>query len=538
MKKWAGRTVFFLLTLLLWMICFCVVLEGWTRWRWKQIEATNPFLLSLVAGELWPIIRDKSDDFSDGLYDEVLRANYRGPGKSMERLPEPTAEEEMRRRILYFMRMPQEDRQMFANVFEFHIHAIRKDGIIAATFSEPQVKKQQPLNTFLGEAAVRPLLDAFDEVRTGGEIRFFPKTEGETAGPFGYCLFSENTFEEETGEPLVWVIYPKTEIWRAVPENSLWEMPFFIYKKHVEQQDIISVLAITEHFYMNNYGFRDADIYVPGPEDSYRILCLGASTTEEGPVNELTYPAILEMRLNQHFGGKKIDVINCGLSGMNSSKHKMRMADYLALEPDMILIYNAVNDICHELIPGWVNRATRFQQYLRKSQFVIRYLGKWIMPPEQEMAADIDCFKIENLRQMEAYTREKGVALALCSFAAPNRERLNALELDYYEYTTRMKWGGRYISFDMYLHILKLYNEAIKKLCAERGLLYIPLAEKLDGTANLFGDICHQRNPGIEKKADIVCEALIPVLEKELHRTAITDRTEAAAEEESNPQPE
>ncbi len=30
----------------------------------------------------------------------------------------------------------------------------------------------------------------------------------------------------------------------------------------------------------------------------------------------------------------------------------------------------------------------------------------------------------------------------------------------------------------------------------------------------MFGDICHLRNPGIEKKAGIIADALIPRIEK------------------------
>ena len=43
----------------------------------------------------------------------------------------------------------------------------------------------------------------------------------------------------------------------------------------------------------------------------------------------------------------------------------------------------------------------------------------------------------------------------------------------------------------------------------EAGILYIPVAEQLRGGAEIFGDICHLRNPGIEAKAAIIADAFI-----------------------------
>lgn len=300
-----------------------------------------------------------------------------------------------------------------------------------------------------------------------------------------------------------------TKVVDATTEQELWEVPFFLYRKHVRRKDHVNVLGLTENFYSNNHGFRDADFPVEKEKGVFRIVCVGASTTEEGPTNDLTYPAILEAMLNRHFEDNRFEVINCGISGMNSLKHRIRSADYLALDPDLILVYNAVNDICHDLFPIWLKDASPRQQQLRASAFINHYFNEQLLPDSDEMGILIEQNKMADLRFLADRAKRQNVPVALCSFAAPDIERLSGKEHRYYDYCTRKEWGGRYVVFTSYLRALGAYNNAIRKLCNQEELLYIPIAEKLRGGAELFGDICHLRNPGIEAKAKLIADFLI-----------------------------
>ncbi|MCK5862741.1 MAG: hypothetical protein KAH38_09665, partial [Candidatus Hydrogenedentes bacterium] len=42
-------------------------------------------------------------------------------------------------------------------------------------------------------------------------------------------------------------------------KDDLWEVPFFLYRKHVRRKELVNVLGLTEDFYSNNHGFRDMD---------------------------------------------------------------------------------------------------------------------------------------------------------------------------------------------------------------------------------------------------------------------------------------
>ena len=98
-------------------------------------------------------------------------------------------------------------------------------------------------------------------------------------------------------------------------------------------------------------GLRDDFVVIPKPKGLFRILCVGGSTTVAGWTNETTYPNLLEKRLKDSFPDVSSEVINCGVSGLNSNSELEKIGDYLALNPDLILEYNAVNDICWLYFP-------------------------------------------------------------------------------------------------------------------------------------------------------------------------------------------
>ena len=507
-----GRCLFYLLVLFLWVSIGLGALEIWARWHWTRIETNNPFVRSRTQHELWPIPRIPENDFSAWLMDETQRAPYRGRGKSLDPLAIPSPEEEVLWRFPAFLAQDTFGRQVFSNVYGLNFYSITSDGRLRFSFSEPESREGETLAEHLNPADTTLVLEAAQQIaREKAPYLFLSPSEPAHPGPFGYALLPDT---EMPGEEIFWLLGPRKTAWLPPEVDTIWELPFFTYQKHVERKDRISALGITEDFYMNNYGFRDSDIVMPKPEGTYRIVCVGASTTEEGPINALTYPAILETLLNRHFGFDRIDVVNCGISGMNSLKHRMRIADYLALEPDLIVLYNAVNDICHDLFPIWVNAATPLQTHLRKSRFFCRYFGRRLLPDIETMRSDIQNVKMSNLAFITEYAREKEVKVAVCSFAAPDPAALSRVERDYYEYYTVLEWAGRYSNFDSYLYALGLYNEALRLLCREKDLLYIPVEENMRDGVIIYGDICHLRNPGIEKKAAIIAETLIPVVEQ------------------------
>ncbi len=97
----------------------------------------------------------------------------------------------------------------------------------------------------------------------------------------------------------------------------------------------------------NDLGYRGPEIELPKPEGTYRIVALGGSTTySTGTTAEDSYSAQLQRILREDYGYPRVEVVNAGVSGYTSWETLVNFAfRVLELEPDMIVLYGAVNDL-------------------------------------------------------------------------------------------------------------------------------------------------------------------------------------------------
>ena len=282
-------------------------------------------------------------------------------------------------------------------------------------------------------------------------------------------------------------------------KEPLWEIPWFEYRRNA----VVGGIRLT-----NNVGFIDDDVELPKPKGVFRIACVGGSTTMEGGGKDLTYPNILERELRKFFNRNDIEVINCGVGGIDSLGERRRTLDYIRLQPDLIIHYNAVNDICHGLFPLWEKDAPAWQRILRHSAFVNLYLNWLLLPPSTTISEHFDRATFHNLRDMQQCIQAKHIDTAICSFAHPDYASLSRKERRFFESILRKHWQGKYVSFQNYCRLVEVYNAKVRALCQEKGIMYLPVAESIHGGTNFFGDICHMQQAGIERKAEVIFEAL------------------------------
>lgn len=97
----------------------------------------------------------------------------------------------------------------------------------------------------------------------------------------------------------------------------------------------------------NQMGYRGDEITMPKPDGAFRIVTLGGSTTySTGTSPEESYPAFLQQILRDDYGYTQVEVINGGMQGYTSWENFVNFAfRVLELDPDMIIIYAAVNDV-------------------------------------------------------------------------------------------------------------------------------------------------------------------------------------------------
>jgi lysophospholipase L1-like esterase len=84
---------------------------------------------------------------------------------------------------------------------------------------------------------------------------------------------------------------------------------------------------------------------------------MGGSTTEEGPIEQETYPNYLEKMLMERVKEfSKIEVINAGIPGITINKLWFRIPDLLLMQPDLIIFCEGANDITHIFLPYWIKQ--------------------------------------------------------------------------------------------------------------------------------------------------------------------------------------
>jgi lysophospholipase L1-like esterase len=99
---------------------------------------------------------------------------------------------------------------------------------------------------------------------------------------------------------------------------------------------------------VNALGYRGHEIPLAKPEGTYRILCLGGSTTFSFPYIQdpsKAWPALLESELNERYPGRRFDVVNAGLPyGTSAEMLAGYMFRHRYLHPDMVIVNEGGND--------------------------------------------------------------------------------------------------------------------------------------------------------------------------------------------------
>ncbi len=103
----------------------------------------------------------------------------------------------------------------------------------------------------------------------------------------------------------------------------------------------------------NALGYRGDDFPREKPENEFRIVAIGGSTTYSSRVsdNAHTYPAQLENLLQKQYNCPTVRVINAGMKGYTSFENLINlMFRVLDLAPDLVVIYQATNDVHTRLV--------------------------------------------------------------------------------------------------------------------------------------------------------------------------------------------
>ncbi len=119
---------------------------------------------------------------------------------------------------------------------------------------------------------------------------------------------------------------------------------------------------------------------VPKPAGTYRIFCLGGSTTVGFPYwYNGSFPSFLRDRLRRTFPDRSIEVINLGMTATNSYTVVDMAHDVLDYEPDLLVVYDGHNEFygalgvaSRETMGGsrWLSRLSLRLVHLRSFLFM------------------------------------------------------------------------------------------------------------------------------------------------------------------------
>lgn len=120
------------------------------------------------------------------------------------------------------------------------------------------------------------------------------------------------------------------------------------------------------------------------PPGSYRIFCVGGSTTKGWPFHKtLSYPLLLSAYLAKALPGRKVEVINAGLMASDSVSDLELVRELSAYQPDLFLVYEGRNDAWdYPLRSGFTSRLLKAHIFLLRHSGLYTLLRNRFFPDE------------------------------------------------------------------------------------------------------------------------------------------------------------
>jgi len=290
--------------------------------------------------------------------------------------------------------------------------------------------------------------------------------------------------------------------------------------------------------HINSLGLRGPERTAAKPEGTYRVICVGGSTTFGAGIlgDENTYPARLEARLKEALPGAHVEVWNAGVPGYTTAENViylgLRLIDF---RPDLVVFYEGYNDFKPNRYPGFVSDYSHWRDRdVAPRRSLLEHLRFYVKmrslaarlsagsaaevkdPKTGEKLKRYDTVGEEglrtferNLRTMIAISRKAGAQVAVATYAHPCTEEnlKDHPELFSYlpGYLPNLTWPGVIDAFDR-------YNDAIRAVAREEGAILADAAKIVPPDPALFVDHVHFSARGADLFAKVVEESVLPAV--------------------------
>jgi lysophospholipase L1-like esterase len=283
------------------------------------------------------------------------------------------------------------------------------------------------------------------------------------------------------------------------PVPPLWSEHSLCFAVQASGAQVVRVLSETQRFdyATDRSGFRGKSLEGgPRPKDAYRIFFLGdeAMLAESLP-EEQTFPALVETALNQRRAVEdlRVEAANGAVPGSFAAPIRATLeARVLPLEPDMVVVMTAQNDVRAALASGWDEEGTAFTRGAPRPAFLdwlasvselVRIARDRADPPALRRAPSA----LERLgprdpaadpaRALPAYRRELRLMAAACSVAKAELVLVTQPTLYKATLTPEEKAHLPHGPDEALRRGIELYNEAVRSEAARTGARLVDLAQ-------------------------------------------------------------
>ena len=314
----------------------------------------------------------------------------------------------------------------------------------------------------------------------------------------------------------------------------------------------------------NSLGFRGREFAFSKPDNVYRIVALGGSTTYSSGVNDFenSYTSLLEKYLHES-GFDAVEIINAGASGYTSHQNLINMQfRVLPLQPDLMIVYQGFNDIQARFVypssrylgdrSGSLRPFVRgiFMPNITEYSTALRILGIRLGVTSSHSALDwhlqrrpnsyvgdtfIQQFQVETypsgiFKEVSAaeilaenppvhFERNTAHMLALANHSDVNILLVTmALDDDFHE--TAGIATRRFSTSDEFVFAMAQHNELIRSLGAQFNSPVFDLADVFPDDYTLFTDGLHMTEKGNRLRAQLIGDFVIRQFSEDMHAAA------------------
>jgi len=298
-------------------------------------------------------------------------------------------------------------------------------------------------------------------------------------------------------------------------------------------------------FKINSMGFRGREVSRQKPPGTFRIICLGGSTTfDSGSVGRaLPWPEVVETELRRRLKTESIEVLNLGIGGAMSLDSlidlQMRALD---LQPDLIIVYQTHNDLIYSIPPPYRESTDLFPLEDRpRSRFVrwLTYHSLLYAKSEERVFGTLSSITgaiegVFGVGREPGDDREAGMELGLANFRSHINSmaaiaRANGIALALVEVTVPFADGTARpgecrhcdalsetygaVPIDKLHTMFSRYNEALMQVAASGpGVHHIPTQGFVPAADRYYHDPVHFGPEGSLQFGTKLAEAVAPIV--------------------------